>query len=95
MNLPALAACLLAIPVTLLTVPDRHAVETARQAATPGTTATHSDPGERVFSANCSRCHTAPMSLSPRVTGTVILHMRTRARLSQHDEQLLLKFLAP
>ena len=28
-------------------------------------------------------------------TGTIIMHMRTRARLSRKDEQALLKFLAP
>ena len=51
--------------------------------------------GEEVFMANCSRCHIPPMSLSPRITGTVIMHMRVRARLSREDEQLLLKYLAP
>ncbi len=51
--------------------------------------------GERVFMANCVRCHTPPMTLSPRVTGTVVAHMRVRARLSRKDEQLLLKYLAP
>jgi cytochrome c5 len=51
--------------------------------------------GEQVFNANCSRCHNPPMILSPRITGTVIMHMRVRARLSQEDEKLLLKFLAP
>jgi cytochrome c5 len=53
------------------------------------------DPGERAFQKNCSRCHLPPMTLSPRITGTVIMHMRTRARLSKQDEQLLLKYLAP
>jgi cytochrome c5 len=51
--------------------------------------------GEEVFKANCGRCHTPPMSISPRITGTVIMHMRTRARLSRQDEQLLLKYMAP
>lgn len=51
--------------------------------------------GESVFKANCGRCHTPPMSISPRITGTVIMHMRTRARLSRQDEQLLLKYMAP
>lgn len=51
--------------------------------------------GDSVFQANCGRCHMPPMSLSPRITGTVIMHMRTRARLSRQDEQLLLKYLAP
>jgi cytochrome c5 len=51
--------------------------------------------GEQVFMMNCSRCHVPPMSLSPRITGTVIMHMRVRARLSRQDENLLLKYLAP
>ncbi len=51
--------------------------------------------GEEVFKANCARCHMPPMSLSPRTTGTVVMHMRVRARLSRQDEKLLLKYLAP
>lgn len=51
--------------------------------------------GEQVFNDNCLRCHTPPMTISPRITGTVIMHMRTRARLSQEDQELLLKYLAP
>jgi len=51
--------------------------------------------GEDVFKANCGRCHNPPASLPPRITGTVIMHMRTRARLSRQDELLLLKYLAP
>ena len=35
------------------------------------------------------------MSISPRTTGTILMHMRTRARLSRADEQALLKFMAP
>lgn len=51
--------------------------------------------GEQVFMRNCSRCHQPPMSISPRITGTVIMHMRVRARLSREDQKLLLKYLAP
>jgi cytochrome c5 len=51
--------------------------------------------GETVFKTHCSRCHAPPSSLSPRITGTVVMHMRARARLSSRDEQLLLKYLAP
>jgi len=51
--------------------------------------------GEQVFKSQCSRCHTPPMSISPRITGTIIMHMRARARLSRQDEQLLLKYMAP
>ncbi len=50
--------------------------------------------GEEVFKANCGRCHAPPSSMSVRITGTVIMHMRMRARLSRQDELLLLKYLA-
>jgi cytochrome c5 len=66
--------------------------------ATPKVTSQQVKPartGEQVFSDNCSRCHTPPMAISPRITGTIIMHMRTRARLSQKDQELLLKYLAP
>jgi cytochrome c5 len=55
----------------------------------------HNNPGERAFKANCSRCHYAPESLSPRITGTVIRHMRVRANLSAEDERLILHYLNP
>jgi len=48
--------------------------------------------GERVFQQNCYRCHNAPEGFSPRITGTIVRHMRVRASLSQHDEQALLKY---
>jgi cytochrome c5 len=55
----------------------------------------HPDDGQRIFDQNCSRCHTAPDGFSPRITGTVLRHMRVRASLSQHDEQELLRFMNP
>jgi cytochrome c5 len=54
-----------------------------------------SDPGERVFKQNCSRCHDAPQGFSPRISGTVIRHMRVRASLSEQDERQILHFLNP
>ncbi len=51
--------------------------------------------GDDIFQANCQRCHMPPMSISPRTTGTIIMHMRTRARLSREDEVKLLRFMAP
>jgi cytochrome c5 len=53
------------------------------------------DRGERAFNANCSRCHQPPETLNPRITGTVIRHMRVRANLSAQDEQDILRFLNP
>jgi cytochrome c5 len=95
MNVPLVAACLLIVPLSMLAGPSRQATDAARKASPHSASTAQEDPGERVFLTNCSRCHAAPMSLSPRITGTVIMHMRTRARLSREDQQLLLKFLAP
>ena len=51
--------------------------------------------GEEIFMDNCSRCHRPPMTISPRATGTIVMHMRVRAKLSRQDEQALLRYLAP
>jgi cytochrome c5 len=51
--------------------------------------------GEVKFKQNCSRCHEAPQTLSPHISGTVLRHMRVRASLSQQDERDILKFLNP
>ena len=67
----------------------RPSPQSANQKATRTTT------GDDVFQANCQRCHMPPMSISPRITGTVLMHMRTRARLSREDELKLLRFMAP
>jgi len=53
------------------------------------------NPGERAFQANCARCHNPPEQLTPRITGTVLRHMRVRALLSPQDERDILKYLAP
>jgi cytochrome c5 len=51
--------------------------------------------GQKVFDQNCSRCHNAPEGFSPRISGTVVRHMRVRAGLSAEDEKALLRFLNP
>ncbi len=53
------------------------------------------DDGQRVFEQNCSRCHTAPDGFSPRISKTVVRHMRMRANLSAEDERALLHFFNP
>jgi cytochrome c5 len=95
MNRRVMFACLLLLPLGLAAAPARQASEPAQQNSPRGASSAPTDAGARVFAANCSRCHQAPMSLAPRYTGTVIMHMRTRARLSQEDEKLLLKYMAP
>ena len=54
-----------------------------------------SDAGDRIFQQNCSRCHNAPEGFSPRISGTIVRHMRMRASLSQHDAEELLRFFNP
>ena len=49
--------------------------------------------GQQVFTQNCSRCHKAPEGIPPSISGTVALHMRVRASLSEKDYKRLLAFL--
>lgn len=51
--------------------------------------------GEKKFKQNCSRCHEAPVGFSPRISGTILRHMRVRASLSKQDEEDILRFLNP
>jgi len=62
---------------------------------TTGVHAVPADPGEKKFQQNCSRCHNAPEQLPPRITGTVLQHMRVRASLSAEDERMIIRYLAP
>lgn len=71
------------------------ASEQAAPAVQQGSRDHEQKSGEQVFMQNCSRCHKPPMTISPRITGTVVMHMRVRARLSREDEQALLRYLAP
>lgn len=51
--------------------------------------------GEQKFAQNCGRCHKAPESFPPSISGTIVRHMRVRAALSKQDEQEILHFLNP
>lgn len=57
--------------------------------------ASQSAEGERLFRANCGRCHNPPESLSPREVRAVVRHMRVRAVLTDEQERAIVKFLAP
>jgi mono/diheme cytochrome c family protein len=54
-----------------------------------------SDRGQRVFEQNCSRCHNAPEGFSTSISGTIAMHMRARANLSEADYKALRRFLNP
>jgi hypothetical protein len=92
------------VRVSLYTALLSGVVAVAQTAVTPAaplrttskaSSTTKQDPGERAFQANCGRCHKPPEQLSPRITGTVMRHMRVRATLSAADEKAILKYLAP
>jgi cytochrome c5 len=53
------------------------------------------DRGQKVFQQNCARCHNAPEGFSARISGTVAMHMRVRAGLSEADVKALRRFLNP
>jgi hypothetical protein len=74
--------------------PGAQPVKAARKTApTPGQQ--NPEVGQLVFEQNCSRCHTAPNGFSAHISGTVVMHMRVRASLSEADAQAVLRFLNP
>jgi cytochrome c5 len=88
--------CCLLLQAQVAGQPASQGAQAQSTAKTTKQTASHAapdDPGERKFRANCSRCHNAPEELSPRISGTVLLHMRVRASLSEADERAILHYL--
>ena len=73
------------------TKPDLPAKSTSPKKALP----VHQDAAARAFQTHCSRCHNAPETLSPSLTGTVVRHMRVRANLSAEEERLIYTFFNP
>jgi cytochrome c5 len=53
------------------------------------------DRGQQVFEQNCARCHNTPQGFSSSISGTVAMHMRVRAGLSDVDYKALRHFLNP
>jgi mono/diheme cytochrome c family protein len=51
--------------------------------------------GERRFEINCGRCHRPPDNIPPRISKTILQHMRVKAMLTQEDEYYILKYIAP
>jgi cytochrome c5 len=104
MNLKSVACCLalgsaMAIIAPRLAAKNPAPQDPAAQRVTRQTAPPQSQDGEeegqRVFEQNCARCHNAPEGFSPRITGTIVRHMRVRASLSRHDEEVLLHYFNP
>lgn len=94
-RLCALPVMVLAITGFFFSLAKVSAASDKPQTAQKQSTVDYQAEGERLFTAHCSRCHMAPTTISPRITGTVLNHMRVRAKLSSRDEQILLKYMAP
>jgi mono/diheme cytochrome c family protein len=76
--------------------PQQDQQQNAKQQTKATSSNTHQPTeGETIFKQNCARCHTPPDGFSPRISGTIVHHMRVRASLSAHDEQELLRFFNP
>jgi cytochrome c5 len=98
-----LSSCILLSAILLLALQTRN-VAAASAAVPPAASSDKQDKnarpqptgdGERAFRQNCSRCHQAPESFPPQISGTIVRHMRVRASLSREDERAILKFLNP
>jgi cytochrome c5 len=93
LSFPVLLSCLLcglfAVGQTTRPAPQR------KSGNSPSPVAMEIREGERLFRTHCGRCHNPPQELSPREARAVIRQMRVRAMLSDEDERVLLKFLAP
>ncbi len=50
------------------------------------------DPDD-AYKNNCMRCHTSTPQYSPRMTKTIVEHMRIRANLTEEESQAILKYL--
>lgn len=50
--------------------------------------------GEKRFRANCGRCHVAPPKFAPRMTATIVRHMRVRATITEEDARLILRYMS-
>lgn len=92
-----LAGCTAALPLSTA-VAQTHTSNRISKRQTAGQTIAAKSTqniGERKFQENCSRCHTAPEQLPPRITETIVMHMRVRASLSDADAKDILRYLSP
>ncbi|QMV20017.1 hypothetical protein GOB94_16030 [Granulicella sp. 5B5] len=102
-NLLRIAPMLLVLTLSLMAAHGLSQTVIQSAASTPtgakapkhATVHAQEDEGARVFTQNCARCHNAPDGFSPRISSTVVRHMRIRASLSKHEEEELLRFFNP
>lgn len=91
-----IAACqMIALPMLVLAQSSGSGPLKPPQPRRAQTQSQQSAEGGRVFIQNCSRCHNAPEGFSPRISGSIVRHMRVRANLSEKDVEAVLRFFNP
>jgi hypothetical protein len=50
------------------------------------------DPDD-AYKNNCMRCHSAVRQYSPRMTATIVTHMRVRANMTAEETRAILQYL--
>jgi mono/diheme cytochrome c family protein len=92
----ALLAVTLAIGASVAVGQTDSPVQQSRNKTSPkAVLAGDQDRGQQVFEQNCARCHNTPQGFSSSISGTVAMHMRVRAGLSDPDYKALRRFLNP
>jgi cytochrome c5 len=95
LGLPLLAAAMASVGAVAIAQTDSPQQQShEKTSAKPGKAASD-DRGQQVFEQNCARCHNAPAGFSSNISGTVSMHMRVRAGLSDADYKALRRFLNP
>ena len=63
-------------------------------AAAPAEAVTHYKmPADTIYKNNCTRCHSEVPQANPRITTTVLRHMRVRANLTQEEAKAILDYI--
>ncbi len=86
-----LAAMVLAVAAPAIPSSDKNTATAGDRSAQDDTLRLQ---GEKRFRANCGRCHAAPPKFAPRMTATIVRHMRVRATLSDEDVRLILRYMS-
>jgi cytochrome c5 len=89
-----ICSCVSALSVAAQNPPAQQKSGIAAKAATKKAPNESAEGGKR-FETHCGRCHVPPEALSPREVKAVLRHMRVRANLTEEDQRLILKYLAP
>ena len=94
LRLIIICSCVSALPAAAQNPPAQQKSGIAAKAAAKKAPS-ESAEGEKRFETHCGRCHVPPEALSPREVKAVLRHMRVRANLTEEDQRLILKYLAP